>query len=48
MSDEDRKFLRSAKKMMPNLEVFEKLVRILTNVQEKTDQLLKTSLSVKA
>lgn len=47
MSEEDRKYLISVKKMRPSLEIFKKMVEILANVQEKTDQLLKTSLSVK-
>ncbi len=46
MSDEDREYLKSTEKITPSLEVFEKMVQILTNVQEKTDQLLKASLSV--
>ena len=48
MSDEDRKFLRSTKKMTPSLEVFKSMVEILKNVQEKTDQLLQNSLLGKA
>lgn len=44
MSKEDRKYLRSVKKMTPSLEVFKRMVQILTNVQQKTDQLLKISL----
>ena len=48
MSDEDRKFLRSTKKMTPSFEVFKKMVAILTNIQEQTNQLLKTSLSFKS
>ena len=48
MNEEDRKYLRSVKKMGPSLEVFKKMVAILTNVQEQTNQLLKTSLPVKA
>lgn len=44
MNEEDRKYLRSAKKMRPSLEVFKKMVEILKNVQEQTNQLLKTSL----
>lgn len=43
MSEEDRKYLRSVGKMRPSLEVFKKMVQILANVQEKTNQLLKTS-----
>lgn len=43
MSEEDRKYLRSVKKMMPSFEVFEKMVQILTNVQKQTDQLLHNS-----
>ena len=44
MSEEDRKYLRSVKKLRPSFEVFEKMVQILKNVQEQTDQLLKNSL----
>lgn len=44
MSEEDRKYLRAVKKMRPSFEVFKRMVAILTNIQEKTDQLLKTSL----
>lgn len=40
MSEEDKKYLRWTKKMRPSLEVFEKMVQILTEMQEKTDQLL--------
>lgn len=43
MSEEDRKYLRSTKKMTPSLEIFKKMVEILKNVQEQTDQMLKTS-----
>lgn len=42
MGEEDRRYLRSVRKMRPSLEVFEKMVEILRDVQEKTDQLLKT------
>ena len=48
MNDEDREFLRSTKKMTPSLEVFERMVQILTNVQEQTNQILKNSLLGKA
>ena len=48
MSDEDRKYLRSIKKMRPSLEVFKKMVEILKNVQEQTNQLLQNSLLGKA
>lgn len=48
MSEEDRKYLRAVKKMRPSFEIFKKMVEILNNVQEQTNQLLKTSLSVKA
>jgi len=48
MSEEDREYLRSVKKMMPSFEVFEKMVEILKSVQEQTNQLLKTSLLGKA
>lgn len=46
MSDEDKKYLKSIKKVRPSLEVFEKMVEILKETQKKTDQLLKASLSV--
>ncbi|MDO8583234.1 MAG: hypothetical protein Q7R51_01780 [bacterium] len=45
MNEEDKKYLKAAKKMRSSLEVFERLVQILSNIQDKTDQLLKTSLS---
>lgn len=48
MSEEDRKYLRSVKKMRPSLEVFKKMVEILNNIQDQTNQLLKTSLLGKA
>ena len=48
MSEEDRKYLRNIKKMGTSQEVFKKLVEILKGVQEKTDQLLQTSLLGKA
>ena len=44
MSEEDRKYLRSVRFRRPSFEVFEKMVQILKNVQEQTDQLLKNSL----
>ena len=47
MSEEDRKYLRSVKKMRPSFEVFEKMVQILTSMQSKTDQLLQNSLLLK-
>ena len=47
MNEEDRKYLRSVKKMRPSFEVFEKMVEILTALQAKTDQLLQKSLLVK-
>lgn len=48
MNDEDRKFLQSIKNMSPNSEVFQRLVKILKVEQEKSDQLLKDSLSENA
>jgi hypothetical protein len=42
MSDEDIKYLRSAERMRPSFEVFKRMVKILTGVQEKTDRLLNT------
>lgn len=48
MSEEERKFLKSTKRMTPSFEVFKKMVAILANIQEKTDQLLKTSILGKA
>lgn len=42
MNDEDRKYLRSEKKMRPRIEVFERMVQILAGVQKKSDQLLQT------
>lgn len=44
MSEEDRKYLRLVKKLSPSIDIFRQLVRILTKVQDETDQLLKTSL----
>jgi len=44
MSEEDRRYLRSVKKLRPSFEVFEKMVQILTSLQAKTDQLLQNSL----
>lgn len=44
MNEEDKKYLRSVKKIRPSLEVFEKMVQILANIQSKTDQLLQNSL----
>jgi hypothetical protein len=43
MNDEDRKYLRYVKRLRPSLEVFERMVQILKNIQEQTNQLLKTS-----
>lgn len=40
MNEEDKKYLRSAEKMRPSFEVFERMVQILTSTQEKTNQLL--------
>jgi len=40
MNDEDKKYLRSIRKFSPNLEVFNKMVRILESEQEKVSQLL--------
>jgi len=42
MNEEDRKYLRSVKKLRPSLEVFKRMVQILKGVQQKTDQMLKT------
>jgi len=42
MSEEDRKYLNSVKKMRPSSEVFGRMVQILTGAQKKTDQLLDT------
>lgn len=47
MSEEDRRYLRNIKKMGISQEVFEKLVEILKGVQNKTDDLLKTTLLAK-
>jgi len=47
MSEEDRKYLRSVKKLRPSFEIFEKMVQILTALQAKTDQLLQNSLLLK-
>lgn len=47
MSDEDKKYLRSVNIRRPSFEVFEKMVQILSKVQEKTNHLLKNSLLVK-
>lgn len=47
MNDEDRKYLRFLEKKRPSLEVFERMVQILTNTQRETEQLyitLNTSL----
>lgn len=44
MTNEDRKYLRSVKKLKPSIDVFGRLVQILTKVQNETDQLLKSSL----
>ncbi len=46
MSEEDRKYLRSAIKMRPSLEIFQKMVYILRKTREKTDQLLNISLVI--
>lgn len=42
MSEEDKRYLKQQKKLTPNLEVFSRLVKILNDLQKKTDQLLKT------
>lgn len=42
MNDEDRKYLRSEKKMRPGIKVFERMIQILADVQKKSDQLLNT------
>lgn len=39
MNDEARKYLRFLEKKRPSLEVFSSMVQILSQVQEKTDQL---------
>lgn len=44
MNEEDKKYLRSVSLRRPSLEVFEKMVQILANIQSKTDQLLQNSL----
>lgn len=44
MNGEDKKYLRSVKKIRPSFEIFERMVQILTQVQAKTDQLLQNSL----
>lgn len=43
MSEEDKKYLQSARKMRPSLEVFQNMVSILTKMQKRTDQLLNIS-----
>lgn len=48
MNEEDIEFLKSVKNKRPSSEIFEKMVQILKNTQEKSDQLLKDSLSEKA
>jgi hypothetical protein len=40
MNNEDKKYLKSAEKMRPSLEVFNRMVQILTQTQEKANQLL--------
>lgn len=44
MNEEDRRYLKSIRKVRLNLEVFENMVKILKKVQEKTDRLLSDSL----
>ncbi len=48
MSEEDRRYLRIQKNMTPSLEVFKRLVKILTSIETKTDQLIKNSLNTQA
>ena len=43
MSDEDRKYLRFVKKLRPSIDVFGRLVQILTKVQDETNRILKNS-----
>lgn len=40
MNDEDRKYLRSAEKARPSLEVFQGMVQILSNTHERIDRLM--------
>lgn len=39
MNDEAREYLKSLEEKGPSLEVFKRMVQILTNAQKKTEQL---------
>lgn len=48
MNSEDKKYLRYLGKQTPRFEVFEEMVQLLRNLQAKTDQVLKASVSATA
>lgn len=39
MNNEDRKYLRSVRKIGPSFEVFSKMAQILTKIRKETDRL---------
>lgn len=40
MNDEDKRYLRSARKIRPGFEVFNRMVQILSSVEKKTELLV--------
>ncbi|MBI4089456.1 MAG: hypothetical protein HY424_01975 [Candidatus Levybacteria bacterium] len=47
MNSEEKKYLRSIKKMAPTYEIFTTLAAMLRRLQSKVDQLLKNSRALK-